>query len=101
VKKLVRDKIPEMIFDLGVRPFYMEKIDDPKVKDDYLWKKFREETMEFMKDPCIEELADIVEVAYAIMGETNCYKLVDGVLEKRSKKGAFDEFYVMEFPDVD
>lgn len=100
MKKLVRDKIPEMIHGLGIRPFHMEIITDPKDRDDYLWKKFREETMEFMKDPCMEELADIVEIAYAIMGETDCYKLVDGVLEKRSKKGAFKEFYVMEFPDA-
>ncbi len=63
--KLVRDKIPQIIKQKGDVPIthiagneeYREKLNE----------KFREEVDEFLKKNSKEELADILEVVYAIL----------------------------------
>lgn len=63
--KLVRDKIPEIIEKSGKKAI-IEKLDD-KGYIDLLNKKLIEELREFLKSGRVEELADIVEVIYAIL----------------------------------
>ena len=64
MSKLVRDKIPEIIRNKGGRA-----ITHVADKEEY-WKKLKEkleeEVEEFLRDSNEEELADILEVLYAI-----------------------------------
>ena len=62
--KLVRDKIPQIIQSKG-KFCKFRKLD----KQDYvieLRNKLKEEFMEYLSDPCKEELADIIEVIDAL-----------------------------------
>jgi len=63
--KLIRDKIPEIIKQTGKKPV-VEKLED----DHYLHMlntKLSEELTEYQDSNNIEELADLVEVIYAIL----------------------------------
>ena len=62
--KLVRDKIPEIIERDGKRC-----ITEILSEEDYiaaLDKKIGEELAEYLSEPCLEELADLTEVIYAV-----------------------------------
>lgn len=63
-KKLVRDKIPDIIKQQGVTP-YIEILSDDKYLLE-LDKKLNEEIKEYQESKDLEELADVVEVIYAI-----------------------------------
>ena len=63
--KLVRDKIPEIIMKSG-KACSTEVLDDEKYVE-LLDQKLFEEMLEYHQDKSIEELADIVEVIYAIV----------------------------------
>lgn len=63
-KKLVRDKIPEIIRSSGAEP--VTRILDEKEYLNELVKKLKEEVAEFEEDHSIEELADIQEVLLAL-----------------------------------
>lgn len=63
-KKLVRDNIPQIIFQIGKTPVTHSAEDDEyeqKLND-----KLQEEVQEFLSSSDEEELADIMEVVYAI-----------------------------------
>ena len=62
--KLVRDKIPEIIINSGAKP--ITKILNDNEYTLYLEKKLDEEVAEYHKDKNVEELADILEVVYAL-----------------------------------
>lgn len=62
--KLVRDKVPEIIMKSG-KTCLVEVLDNDKYVD-LLDKKLFEEMLEYHQDKSVEELADIVEVIYAI-----------------------------------
>ena len=62
--KLVRDKIPQIIRDLG-KEATTEILSDDEYRE-MLDLKLQEETAEYQKSKNIEELADIIEVVYAI-----------------------------------
>lgn len=67
--KLVRDFIPEIIENSG-QSCKFELLSD----DDYLESlnnKLLEELHEYFEQPCLEELADLTEVIYAIIGANN------------------------------
>ena len=70
--KLVRDKIPEIIKNHGKIPF--THIADNKEYWQKLKEKLKEEVDEFLKDGSEEELADILEVIYAICNLKNINK---------------------------
>lgn len=89
--KLIRDKIPELIKQKGESPI-VRKADDNEYSE-LLNKKLVEEAKEFAFDKNIEELADILEVVYAIAKLNN---ITPEELEERRKakaeeRGSFDK----------
>lgn len=89
--KLVRDKIPNIIKANG-EDAIVEVLDDEQYKKE-LDKKILEEVNEYLDSDEIEELADVLEVMYAIldykkttMKELECIREI-----KREKRGAFKE----------
>ena len=89
--KLVRDKIPQIITDAGKKPIteilhqerYLEELD----------KKLEEEVAEYQAGKSIEEMADVLEVLFAIC-EARGYS-VDELMKAREdkceKRGGFKE----------
>lgn len=70
--KLVRDKIPSIIESQG-KTAKVRRLDD----EEYflaLEQKLDEEVAEFHKDKNLEELADILEVVYALTENLSCTK---------------------------
>lgn len=95
-KKLVRDKIPEIIKNKGAVPITHTASDDEywlKLKE-----KLQEEADEFMKDNDEKELADILEVVYAICD----YKKIDikklEILRKKKagERGGFKDRIILD-----
>ena len=89
--KLVRDKIPQIIQASGktcetqvlTEEQYLQMLD----------KKIDEELLEFRKDASVEELADLLEVLYA-MAKARGWEIeqVHHVRdEKKKERGGFDE----------
>jgi len=63
--KLIRDKIPQIIEDSGKKAI-IEKVSGPEYLD-LLNAKLGEELQEYLDSQRVEELADLVEVVYAIL----------------------------------
>ena len=89
--KLVRDRIPEIILSSSRKP-----ITSVLDKDNYkkeLDKKLQEELQEYLKDDNVEELADLVEVVYAILDFKNVsiqeFEKIRN--EKVTQRGAFKD----------
>lgn len=89
--KLVRDKIPEIIEASGNICRTRILSDEEYIK--MLDEKLNEECSEYQADKNIEELADILEVIYAIAKTkgTSIEELEKVRLEKSEKRGGFDE----------
>lgn len=95
--KLVRDKIPEEINNSDGKKANYKILND----NDYLQeldKKLFEEAHEFVEEHSVDELADLMEVIYAIMKTKNIsfedVKIARDV--KNKKKGAFkDKVYLI------
>jgi len=89
--KLVRDKIPQIITDAGKKPI-TEILDQERYLEE-LDKKLEEEVAEYQADKSIEEMADVLEVLFAIC-EARGYS-VDELMrvreEKCEKRGGFKE----------
>ncbi|MBQ4639953.1 MAG: nucleoside triphosphate pyrophosphohydrolase [Clostridia bacterium] len=62
--KLVRDKIPQIIRQGGETPFVRVLEDEEYIQ--HLEQKLDEEVQEYHTDKNVEELADILEVVYAL-----------------------------------
>ena len=95
--KLVRDKIPEIIKNAGKTPVthilsdeeYLSKLD----------KKLNEECAEYQTDKSIEELADMLEVIYAI-AEARGWSVseLEAVRrDKAEKRGGFKNKIYLEY----
>lgn len=80
--KLVRDRIPEIIESSG------NKCEIEVVSDDvaleYLYKKLNEEVSELLEDKNLDEIADVMEVLFAI-GSKYGYS-EDDILNRRNEK---------------
>ena len=89
--KLVRDKIPEIIEASGDKPNYETLKDDRYLSE--LNKKLLEEANEFIEANDPEELADLMEVVYAIANLKNIdLNEVENIRkQKAQKRGAFDK----------
>lgn len=89
--KLVRDKIPQIIMDDGKTPITRVLTDEEYLVE--LDKKLSEEVEEYQSDKSIEEMADVLEVLFAIC-EARGYT-IDDLMEvrnvKREKRGGFKQ----------
>ncbi len=100
MKKLVRDKIPEMIVAKGEKAvFYRAEGSEYR---EALWLKLFEECEEFRiagdRQNAAEEAADVLEVITAICrlnGVTMAEVAACGE-KKRQQRGGFDEGYILE-----
>lgn len=87
--KLVRDKIPQIIEQAGKKPIIRVMESDEYLKE--LDIKLNEEVQEYQKDKSIEEMADVLEVLYAIC-EARGYsieQLLEIKAKKQEERGAF------------
>lgn len=89
--KLVRDKIPEIIIADGKQPI-TRILDDNEYLEE-LDAKLNEEIAEYQEDKSIEEMADVLEVLFAIC-EARGHS-IDELMEvreaKREKRGGFEQ----------
>ena len=94
--KLVRDKIPKIIKENNQLPkthTANQKEYEQKLKD-----KLREEVEEFLEDSNEEELADILEVIYAIcdLYEFDISEIDKIRKNKADKRGAFKQKIILD-----
>lgn len=94
--KLVRDKIIDIITKNGEKPIYHTLNDDEFLLE--LHKKLLEEANEFIENDDREELADLMEVIYAIAKHKNINmeEVEDTRLKKREKRGGFEDKIYLE-----
>ena len=87
--KLIRDKNVKIMEDKGCKVTY-EILDDKRYGEE-LDKKLKEEVEEYLDDYSVEEMADIMEVIYAILEYrgTNMEEVEKVRIKKRNRKGAF------------
>lgn len=94
--KLVRDRIPEIIESSGNK-CEIEVVSD-EVALEYLYKKLSEEVSELLEDKNLDEIADVMEVLFAI-GAKYGYSEED-VLNRRNEKkdarGGFEDNIVLK-----
>lgn len=89
--KLVRDKIPEIIRANGEIPEVQELEEVPYIFS--LYDKLDEEVAEYHMDGGLEELADILEVCFALAKTMDFTpeELLELCAKKRQKRGGFDK----------
>lgn len=94
--KLVRDRIPKIIEESGKK--CEVEIVSNEVALEYLYKKLSEEVEELLTDKNIYEIADVMEVLFAIAGKYGYSE--DEVLEvrnvKKSARGGFEDNIVLK-----
>lgn len=89
--KLIRDKIPEIIERSG-KKCIVEVMDDAAYLQ-YLDQKLNEELAEYQADKSLEELADLLEVIYAVAVSRgySVEELESVRKEKAEKRGGFEK----------
>ncbi len=95
--KLVRDNIPEIIIRNGVTP-KTRVLDDAEYELE-LTRKLMEEVSEYVDASSVEELADILEVVYALaaLHKASPEDLEKVRLKKATERGAFTKrIYLIE-----
>lgn len=95
--KLVRDRIPEIIKNAGQKPITEILSQEEYLKE--LDKKLNEEVAEYQADKSIEEMADVLEVLFAICEARghSLEELLQVREDKREKHGGFkDKIYLIE-----
>ena len=87
--KLVRDRIPELIEAQGEKPNI--RILDQEEYLYHLKQKLDEEVGEYHRDKTAEELADILEVVYALAEAAGCseQELLAAYQKKHDARGGF------------
>ena len=93
--KLVRDRIPEIIEGSGNK-CEIEVVSD-EVALEYLYKKLNEEVGELLEDKNLDEIADCLEVLFAIGAKYGYSE--DEILgrrnEKRLERGGFKDNLIL------
>jgi len=94
--KLVRDRIVDIIRANGENPKYHTLSDEEYLVE--LHKKLFEEANEFIENDDPEELADLMEVVYAIAKNKNInMQEVENIrIKKRQKRGGFEDKIYLE-----
>jgi len=94
--KLVRDGIPEIIKASGGVP--KTRILSDAEYNNALAKKLREEADEYIKDPNVKELADILEVIHAILEtQGKSFSELENVRKQKAKeRGSFSKRLFLE-----
>ena len=95
--KLVRDRIPEIIKNAGKKPITEILSQEEYLKE--LDKKLNEEVAEYQADKSLEEMADVLEVLFAICEARghSLEELLQVREDKREKRGGFkDKIYLIE-----
>ena len=89
--KLVRDKIPEMICAQGESPNI--RILEQEEYLHHLEQKLDEEVSEYHRDKNAEELADILEVVFALAEAGGCTRqeLMEVYQKKHDARGGFEK----------
>lgn len=89
--KLVRDKIPEIIRKAGKTPIVETLSDEQYLLQ--LDKKLSEEVAEYQADKSLEEMADILEVLFAICEARghSIEKLMALKQKKHDERGGFED----------
>ena len=89
-EKLVRDRIPEIIQKSGGQPVTRILTEDAEYLQ-ALEQKLDEETGEFHESKSLEELADILEVVFALAEAIGCSKeaLLECYQKKHETRGGF------------
>lgn len=89
--KLVRDNIPEIIVNNGGKA-EIRILSDEEYRR-YLEAKLDEEVGEYHKENTAEELADILEVVYALAASIGCTKeeLLEIYQKKHDERGGFEK----------
>ncbi len=96
--KLVRDRIPEIIEAEGKKCEVRTLEDDEEYLLELNW-KLQEELAEYLESGTVEELADLVEVAQAIvrLKGVSQRKFEEIMAKKRGERGGFEErVYLMK-----
>lgn len=97
--KLVRDQIPKIIEQSGRKAAIRTLI-----KDEYLAAleaKLMEEANEYLSSPCMEELADMLEVMEAICKARgyDIKQLLEIKAQKKKERGGFEKRVFLEYVD--
>ena len=94
--KLVRDNIPEIIENSGKRCETRVLSDEEYLQ--FLQEKLLEEVAEYRESGSHEELADILEVVYALATATGCTEDTLNTIrqEKAQKRGGFSKRILLE-----
>lgn len=94
--KLIRDRIPEIIKSSGNKCEF--EIVSDKVALEYLYKKLGEEVNELLSDKNLDEIADVMEVLFAI-GKKYGYsesEVLNRRNEKKESRGGFENNLVLK-----
>ena len=93
--KLVRDKIPEIMESKGEKPIIRILSDEEYISA--LERKLDEEVGEYHRDKNAEELADILEVVFALGDAIGCSseELMEIYQKKRESRGGFEKRYFL------
>lgn len=94
--KLVRDRIPEIIESSGNK-CEIEVVSD-EVALEYLYKKLNEEVSELLEDKNLDEIADVMEVLFAI-GSKYGYSeknVLGRRNEKKDVRGGFEDNLILK-----
>ncbi|RFZ75671.1 phosphoribosyl-ATP pyrophosphohydrolase [Lacrimispora amygdalina] len=98
--KLVRDKIPEIIESSGRKAVYHVLSEEEYLTA--LEKKLQEEVEEYQEDKSLEEMADVLEVLYAIC-EARGYTKKELDAKRREKfieRGGFGRKLFLEYSSI-
>ena len=89
--KLIRDRIPEIIEKSGKR--CLVEVMDNEMYIQYLDRKLNEELAEYQADKSLEELADLLEIMYAVAAARgySVDELESVRKEKAEKRGGFEK----------
>jgi len=98
--KLVRDKIPEIIESSGRKAEYNVLAEAEYLSE--LDKKLQEEVDEYQADKSLEEMADVLEVLYAICKARGYTKeeLEAKQREKYIERGGFERRIFLEYSSI-